>query len=126
MSSSSGILIDAFETVNDHFTSLEPLGTHGHNVLVRAKRFGRWYCLKALAPEEADQTAYHEMLVKEFEIMMRLQHSGVVQAYSLESVDVKNFLAVGKAHLHINLGKFRLSVCSEVLVSEALDDLVHR
>ena len=83
----SGFVVDSFEGVNDHFTSLEMLGTHGHNVLARAKRFGRWYLLKGLAPEVSDQQAYHEMLVKEFDIMMRLQHPGVVQVVSLEDVD---------------------------------------
>ena len=85
--STSGFMVDSFEGVNDHFTSLEVLGTHGHNVLARAKRFGRWFLLKGLAPDEADKAAYHEMLVKEFDIMMRLQHPGVVQAMSLEDVD---------------------------------------
>ena len=84
--STSGFVVDSFEGVNDRFTSLEVRGTHGHNVLARAKRFGRWYLLKGLAPEEARQSVYHEMLVKEFDIMMRLQHSGVVQAVSLEDV----------------------------------------
>ena len=83
----SGFVVDSFEGVNDHFTSLEVLDTHGHNVLARAKRFGRWYLLKGLAPEVAEQHAYHEMLVKEFDIMMRLQHPGVVQVVSLEDVD---------------------------------------
>ena len=87
MSSSSGFLVDAFEGVNDHFTSIEEKGTHGHNRLWRAKRFGRWYMLKGLGEKEMGQAAYHEMLVKEFDIMSQLQHPGVVQAMSLESVD---------------------------------------
>ncbi len=85
--SSSGFVVDSFEGVNDHFTSLKILETHGHNVLARAKRFGRWYLLKGLAPEVSQQTAYHEMLVKEFDIMMRLQHPGIAQAVSLEDVE---------------------------------------
>lgn len=85
--STSGFLIDSFEGVNDRFTSLDVLETHGHNVLARAKRFGRWYMLKGLAPEESQQMAYHEMLVKEFDIMMRLQHPGIAQAVSLEDVE---------------------------------------
>lgn len=85
--SSSGFVVDSFEGVNDHFTSLEVMGTHGHNCLARAKRFGRWYLLKSLAPDEAQQNAYHEMLVKEFDIMMRLHHPGVAQAVSLEDVE---------------------------------------
>lgn len=39
-----------FESVNSEFTHLEMLGTHGHNVLARAKRYGRWYLLKGLSP----------------------------------------------------------------------------
>lgn len=87
MSSSSGFLVDAFEGVNDHFTSIEEKGSHGHNRLWRAKRFGRWYMLKGLGEREMEQAAYHEMLVKEFDILSRLQHPGVVQAMSLERVD---------------------------------------
>lgn len=79
-------MVDSFEGVNDHFTSLEVLGTHSHNRLARAKRYGRWYLLKGLGDEEAGQQAYHEMLAKEFDIMMRLQHPGVAQAVSFEDV----------------------------------------
>ena len=50
-STSSGIVVDAYEGINDHFTSLETLGVHGHNVLARAQRFGCWYMLKGLAPD---------------------------------------------------------------------------
>ena len=84
--SSSGFVVDSFEGVNDHFTSLEVMRTHGHNRLARAKRFGRWYLLKGLGDDEIGQQAYHEMLTKEFDIMMRMQHPGVAQAISLEDV----------------------------------------
>ncbi len=87
MSSSSGFLVDAFEGVNDRFTSIEDKGTHGHNRLWRAKRYGRWLMLKGLGEAELGQMAYHEMLVKEFDIMSRLQHPGVVQAVNMEDVD---------------------------------------
>lgn len=75
-----------FEGVNSKFTQLEMLGTHGHNVLARAKRYGRWYLLKALAPAHAADEMYREMQNKEFDIMMRLQHPGVVQAVNMEDV----------------------------------------
>ena len=61
--SASGFNEEALEEVSSRFTNVEMLGTHGHNVLARAKRFGRWYLLKGLAPEVADQQAYHEMPV---------------------------------------------------------------
>lgn len=87
MSSSSGFLVDAFEGVNDHFTSIEELGTHGHNRLWRAKRFGRWYLLKGLGENEMGQAVYREMLAKEHDIMSRLQHPGVVQSVNIEHVE---------------------------------------
>ena len=76
-----------FESVNSRFSQLELLGTHGHNVLARAKRYGRWYLLKGLSPEHERDEMYREALNKEFDIMMRLQHPGVVQAVNLEAVE---------------------------------------
>ena len=76
-----------FESVNSKFTQIERLGSHGHNVLARAKRYGRWYLLKGLTQEHAHDEMYCESLKKEFDIMMRLQHPGVVQAVSLEEVE---------------------------------------
>lgn len=86
-STTSGIVVDAYEGINDHFTSLETLGVHGHNVLARAQRFGCWYMLKGLAPAEAEQGAYRQMLVKEFEVMHRVNHPGVVQVHGIEDVE---------------------------------------
>ena len=83
----SGIMVDAFEGINDRFTSLEMLGVHGHNVLARAQRFGSWYMLKGLAPAEAEQGAYRQMLVKEFEVMHRINHPGVAQVHGIEDVE---------------------------------------
>lgn len=76
-----------FESVNSRFTQLEMLGTHGHNLLARAKRYGRWYLLKGLSAEHEHDEMYREMLVKELDIMMRLQHPGIVQAIGIEEVE---------------------------------------
>ena len=77
----------SFEEVTSRFTNVEMLGAHGVNVLARAKRYGRWYLLKGLTPEAAREELYRQMLHKEFDIMMRLQHPGVVQAVSIETVE---------------------------------------
>lgn len=84
--SASGFREQGFEGVSAKFTQLEMLGTHGHNVLARAKRYGRWYLLKGLAPDAAGEELYQQMLDKELDIMMRLQHPGVVQAVGMEPV----------------------------------------
>lgn len=85
-SSASGFVVDGYEGVTDDFTQLTCVSTSPTHVLTRAKRHGRWYALKSLAPDVADQTVYQEMLRKESEITMRLQHPGVVQAVNIEDV----------------------------------------
>lgn len=86
-SSVSGFVADEFEGVNDAFTQFESIDTAGHNALAKAKRFGRWYLLKGLKAEFREQAVYREALRKEFDIMMRLQHPGIVNAVGIEEVD---------------------------------------
>lgn len=84
--SSSGYLVDGFEGVNDGFTQMTTVATRNSHVLTRAKRHGRWYLLKSLAPDVANKTVYQEMLNKEFDIAIRLQHHGIVQTVNIEDV----------------------------------------
>ncbi len=83
----SGFCEETFEEVSSRFTNVEVLGTHGHNVLARAKRYGRWFLLKGLSPDVAHEELYRQMLDKELDIMMRLQHTGVAQAIGMEMVE---------------------------------------
>lgn len=82
----SGFQDASFESVSSRFSQVEELGTHGHNVLARAKRYGRWYLLKGLVLEHSNDEMFREMLVKELDIMMRLQHPCIVQAMGMEEV----------------------------------------
>ncbi len=86
-SSVSGYLEDGFEGVSLEFSQFEQLPSRGFNLLTRAKRYGRWYLLKSLNDENKDKLVYQEMLHKEFDILMRLQHPGVVQAIGMEVVE---------------------------------------
>lgn len=83
----SGFCEETFEEVSSRFSNVEVLGTHGHNVLARAKRYGRWFLLKGLSPDVAHEELYRQMLDKELDIMMRLQHPGVAQAIGKEKVE---------------------------------------
>lgn len=83
----SGFCEETFEEVSSRFTNVEVLGTHGHNVLARAKRYGRWFLLKGLSPDVAHEELFRQMLRKELDIMMRLQHPGVAQAIGMEMVE---------------------------------------
>ena len=85
-SSSSGYLNDSFEGVSTTFTDIEILSVKPTNILVKAKRYGRWWLLKGLNPEVGNQELYRQRLRKEFEILMQAQHPGIVAALSLEEV----------------------------------------
>lgn len=85
--SASGYLKDSFEGISRDFTDLETISKSGTNVLVRAKRYGRWWMLKGLAPEVAGRAVCRQMLRKEFETLMLLQHPNIVSVQGLEPVD---------------------------------------
>nr|MCR4603182.1 serine/threonine protein kinase [Prevotella sp.] len=86
-SSASGYLMDSFEGVSQTFTDVEIISTSEVNVVARARRYGRWWLLKGLRQEVADEMGFQQRLRKELEILMRLQHPHVVAAYQIEHVD---------------------------------------
>jgi len=86
-SSDSGYLMDSFEGISSHFTDVEILNTSEVNVVAKAKRYGRWWLLKGLCKEVAGEAGYQQRLRKELEVLMQLQHPGVVTAVGFEEVD---------------------------------------
>ena len=85
-SSASGFLTEEYEGLSRVFADVEQMPSTGYCDLYRAKRFGRWYLLKCLRPVHQGDEAYRQMLRKELEILMRLQHPGVMQAVGMETV----------------------------------------
>lgn len=83
----SGFLADTFEGISRTFTSIEIIPTPGHNLMARAKRYGRWWVLKGLKPEAARNEAFRQALRKELETLLMMQHPGVVQATGLERIE---------------------------------------
>ena len=57
-----------------------------YNLLLRAKRDGQWWMLKGLKKEYATDAVMLELLRKEFQLGMMLQHQGVAAFVSLEQV----------------------------------------
>ncbi len=84
---SSSFLTDTFEGVSPKFTDLQELSAQGYCRLLRAKRYGRWYVLKTLNADKVQLTPYRQMLRKELEVLMQMQHPGVVQATGMEQVE---------------------------------------
>ena len=84
--SASGIEDGRFEGVSPVFTEVHLISEGDINILGKGKRYGRWWLLKGLQPDLSELTQYVEMLHKEFELLMKAQHPGIVQATSLEEV----------------------------------------
>lgn len=84
---SSSFLTDNFEGISPDFTDLTELSDEGYCHLLRAKRYGRWYVLKTLKGDNVQLTPYRQMLRKELEVLMQMQHPGVVQAMGMEQVE---------------------------------------
>ena len=82
----SSYLPSDYEGFSTAFTEVEALPSSGYCSLYKAKRYGRWYLLKCLKPELAADAAYQQLLRKEFEILMRLQHPAVMQVVGMEDV----------------------------------------
>ncbi len=85
--STSGFIAPEDNEVLSGFTEREEIPSAGFNVLVRAKRYGRWWVLKGLKEEFRGDALYEELLRKEFEILISMQHPGVVAGVGLERVE---------------------------------------
>ena len=82
----SGFEADTFEQLQRDFTEIQLVSENPTHLLYRAKRFGRWYILKTLCPELRDSAIHQQMLLKEMEILMRLQHSNIISCLGMEKV----------------------------------------
>ena len=85
----SGYLSDPFvEDIGQHFTNIELLSSEGFTRLYKAMRYGRWFVLKTMTDDTDGSCSNCQILLhKELELLMRMQHTGVVQAIGLENID---------------------------------------
>jgi len=75
------------ETLFSEFTEVSLIRETESHQLFRAKRYGRWYLLKALPPALRDSEIHLQMLHKEMEVLMQLQHPGIVDCLGMEHLD---------------------------------------
>jgi serine/threonine protein kinase len=83
----SCFLTDKFEGIEKKFTNLQELHSQGYTLLLRAKRYGRWYVLKTLTEDVLGQSVYAQVLRKEFDVLIQLQHPHVLQTLGMEDVE---------------------------------------
>ena len=85
MDSYSGIIIEESRR-SEHFSDFTPIPCKGFNLLCKAKRSGRWWVLKGLKEPYHQDENYKNLLHKEFDILISLQHPNIVSAYSMEEI----------------------------------------
>ena len=85
----SGYLTDPFvDDIGQQFTNIELLSSEGFTRLYKAMRYGRWFVLKTMTDDTDGSCSNCQMLLhKELELLMRMQHAGVVQAIGLENIE---------------------------------------
>lgn len=86
-SSVSGYITDSFEGISGNFTDIEIISVSATNIVAKAKRYGRWWLLKGIPKDKAEDEGLLLRLRKEFEMMISLQHPNVVAASSIENVE---------------------------------------
>lgn len=82
---SSGIFTSSFlSQQNDRFCNYIKLGENGFNETYKAQRFGKWYFLKTLKPDYSTKSHYIDLLAKEFDLTIQLDHPNIVRTISKE------------------------------------------
>ena len=83
----SGFYFPPSGETSSGFSEMEEISVSGFNILVRAKRDGKWWVLKALAPDVRHNEVFRNLLHKEYDILSKIQHPGVVYVEGIEVVD---------------------------------------
>lgn len=82
----SGELIESSADYPKNFCDFETIPSQGFNILYKARRYGKWYVLKCLKPENRGNPFFEEQLNKEFELGVLLTHPNIVSVQSIETV----------------------------------------
>lgn len=70
--------------VQNAFSDYQEMASHGYCALFKAKRYGKWFVLKGLKQKYQDVTFYKELLRKEFEMTVGLDHQNIVKVIGFE------------------------------------------
>ncbi len=83
--STSGVVPGGVDLSINNITEYVELPCAGHNCLYKVRRHGKWYIIKGLKPEFRSQQLYVELLYKEFDLAVSLDHPNIVGTYTLEN-----------------------------------------
>ena len=82
----SGAVLPVTSPLRDEWRCCIVEGDHGSFRLGKIRRFDRWWYFKALTPECRDSEQYRRILRKEFDIMITLDHPGIIRATDFRDI----------------------------------------
>ncbi len=85
--SQSGFISQEEHTISALFMDLEIIHNGTFNIIARAKRYGRWWVLKALKEVLRSDPTYTTLLYKEFDLLIAMQHANIASGVSMERVE---------------------------------------
>lgn len=72
--STSGVVTSTFESISNEFVSHTEMHSVGFNRLYKAQRYGKWYVLKGLSPEFANEPYLQRSLNLALNSTFRILH----------------------------------------------------
>lgn len=82
----SGATLPATSPLRDEWSCCVVVGDHGSFRLGKIRRFDRWWYFKALTSEYRNSEQYRRILRKEFDIMIALDHPGIIRAADFRDI----------------------------------------
>lgn len=87
ISQDSGFFVTPQGSLTDQFSDFEEISSSKYTVVVKARKYGQWFILKALAKEFRGRGQYEALLRKEYAIGFRFNHPSIVRYIDFVSVE---------------------------------------
>lgn len=92
--------------LSDRFEIECELPSEGYNRLFKAVRYGKYFVLKGLKEKYRDNNLYRGLIIKEFDILVSLNHPNIVRCYGIEEVEDLGLCIIMEYVDGITLGEF--------------------
>lgn len=123
--SDSGFVEDSRNDIStNEFVDFAEIPCAGFNCLYKAKRYGKWFVLKGLKPEYSAIPLYRELLNKEFELGMMLDHPNIVTIYGREHVPAVGDCIVMEYVDGMTLSDFLKSSPTKAVARKIVDEIL--
>jgi len=116
-SESSGFVKPLGINVQDDFIILSEMPTNNYNSVYQAKRRGRLFVLKGLKEAYRHMPLYIALLQKEYDLMLALDHPGIVRLYGLEEVPTLGPCIVMEYIDGVTLDRWLEPTCNDTMPS---------